>query len=147
MKLQYVAFEIGIKMKKLMKKIEHVQNVLEDDDITIAQERVIFPLFRDERGYTIQELATMGGFAKSLVSRTITDLESKGYVRRDKVSENQDRNIKIVLTEKGKQFVEKKNERVLEVLYKWFANIPPETVQEFSSMLDVLLETDIGEAE
>ena len=141
MKIQYAAFEIGIKLKKLTKKIERVQTDIDCDEMTHAQERVIFPIMRDERGYTIQELATMSGFAKSLVSRTVADLESKGYVRRDKKNESQDRNYKIVLTEKGQAFIEKRNERVLEVTSQWFDNITPEFLREFNKMLDTLLDT------
>ncbi|MCL2862044.1 MAG: MarR family transcriptional regulator [Firmicutes bacterium] len=142
MKTQYIAFEIAIKMKKLMNKIEKVQSILECEDMSFAQERIIFPIFRDEKGYSIQELSHEGGIAKSLVSRTVADLEKRGFVMRDKKSINQDRNYKIILTEKGKKFVENKNERVLEVTDKWFGNFSKEFLFSFNGMLDTLIDTE-----
>jgi len=144
-KVQYLAYDIGIKLRKLMKKIDQVQTVLIDDEMTRSEERIIFPIIKDERGYTIQELSEMGGVAKSLASRTISSLEHKGFVRRDKATEEQDRNYKIVLTEKGNNFVQEKNERVIEVLYTWFSKIPVEFIKTFDGMLDTLLEIKGGE--
>jgi len=61
---------------------------------------------------------------------------------RDKKSINQDRNYKIILTEKGKKFVENKNERVLEVTDKWFGNFSKEFLFSFNGMLDTLIDTE-----
>jgi len=143
-KIQYLAYDIGIKMRKLMKKIEAVQTVLVDKEITRSEERIIFPIIKDERGHTIQELSDLGGVDKGLVSRTISRLEANGFVTRDKETATQDRNYKIILTSKGKEFIDNKNARVLEVLNKWFENIPLEFVQKFSEMLDTLLAQNGG---
>jgi DNA-binding MarR family transcriptional regulator len=140
MKPQYAAFELAIKLKKLMKKIERVQADVECGGITYAQERIIFPIIRDEKGYTIQELAEAGGVAKSLVSRVVADLVAGGYLKRDKKSESQDRNYKIILTDKGRAFVEKKNARVLEVTTRWFSGIEPEFLYKFNAMVDAMLD-------
>lgn len=130
--------EVIIRLKKLIKHIEQISAYMDSAEITRSQFRIIFPIIKNETGYTIQELADIGGVTKGLVSRTISDLEAKGFVERDKVSENQDRNIKIVLTKKGKHFVAEKKSKMMEVSSKWKGKITHEEMHTFGKVLTVL---------
>lgn len=132
--------EVIIKLKKLIKTIERISSDMDSGGITRAQVRIIFPIFMDDRGYTIQELADTGGVTKGLVSRTISYLETKGFVQRDKISENQDRNIKIVLTENGKKYVAEKKTKMREVSNKWNGKITHDEMHTFWKVLVALTE-------
>ena len=137
---RYSPDEVIIKLKKVIKLIEKMQDDMKDDGITHAQARVIFPIIRDERGFTIQELANIGGVTKGLVSRTISDLEKKGIVEREKKSADQDRNFKIVLAKKGLDFVESKKTQMQEVSSKWSGKITHEDLETFMRVLDAFTE-------
>jgi len=141
----YEPEEVIIKLKKLIKVIERISADMDEGELTRAQIRIIFPIIRHGKGYTVQELADMGGVTKGLVSRTITDLEAKGFVQRDKKTENQDRNIKIVLTEKASQFVAEKKAKMQQVSGKWQGKITHEDLHAFFKVLNVVTETQRGE--
>ena len=132
--------EIISKLKKLIKIIEQQQADM-GNEITHAQARIIFPIIKDSKGYTIQELSDMCGVTKGLVSRTIADLEEKGYVERDKKTENQDRNFKIILSTKGQQFVSEKKAQAQEGFSKWKGKITHEDMIAFMKVLDVVTDT------
>lgn len=134
--------EIIVKLKMLIKIIEQSQGDI-GNEITHAQARVIFPIIKDGKGYTIQELSDMGGVTKGLVSRTIADLEEKGYVERDKKTENQDRNFKIILSVKGQQFVTDKKAQMQKDFDKWHRKLKHEDLLAFIKVLDVV--TDMQE--
>lgn len=136
--------EIVVKLKNLIKIIEKIQrDEKERDDITPAQARIIYPIVKYERGFTIQELADMGGVTKGLVSRTIALLESKGFVERDKKREEQDRNYNIILRWKGKLFAERKKSKMNEVLQGFDGQITHEDMENFVRVLDVFTEKTI----
>lgn len=127
--------EIIIKLKKLIKTIEQIHANM-SKEITHSQMRVIFPIIKDGKGYTMHELAEMGCVTKGLVSRTIADLERKGYVQRDKKSDSQDRNYKIILSAKGTELVEKKKLQMKESSSKWVGKLTHEDMQAFMKVLD-----------
>lgn len=132
--------EVIIKLKKLIKTIERISSDMDSGGITRSQVRVIFPIIKDDKGYTIQELADIGGVTKGLVSRTIADLEAKGFVQRDKEKETQDRNIKIILTAKGSEFVAEKKAKMHQVSNKWGGKITFDEMNTFWKVLVVLTE-------
>lgn len=136
----YSPEEVIIKLKKLIKIIERVQSGC-TSEITHAQARVIFPIIRDGRGYTMQELADIVGVTKGLVSRTITDLESKGYVERDKISKNQDRNYNIILSTRGQELVTQKMMQMKKVSNQWGGKITHNDMLNFKKVLDILTES------
>lgn len=136
---RYSPDEVIVRLKKLIKTIEKMQADM-DSEITHAQVRVIFPIIKDNQGYTIQELADLGGVSKGLVSRTISDLEGKGYVERDKIKENQDRNIKIILSAKGQELVTKKKAHMQEVSNKWKDRLTHNDLESFMKVLNVITE-------
>ena len=135
----YPPEEVIIKLKKLVKMIEKMQSDT-CNEITHAQGRVIFPIIKDEKGYTIQELADIGGVTKGLVSRVVADLEGKGLVERDKKTERQDRNYKIILSEKGQNLVSCKKEQMQEASGKWFGKITHNDINTFIKVLDAFTE-------
>ena len=135
----YSPYEMIIKLKKLIKHIEKVQAEM-DGKITHAQARIIFPIIRDDKGYTIQELADIGGVTKGLVSRAIADLENKGYVERDKKTLDQDRNYKIILSAKGQEFIAEKKLRMHEVSNKWNGKITHDDLKTFVKVLNLVTE-------
>ena len=130
--------EIIIKLKKLIKKIEHGQTETECGGVTHAQVRIVFPIIRDGKGYSMQELSETVGVDKALVSRTITHLEDKGFVERDKKEGSIERNYKILLTEKGRRFFAEKKAQVKETFKKRFGDITMEELRIFKKVLDKL---------
>jgi len=131
--------EIIAKLKKLIKIIKQQQ--VDMGEITSAQSRIIFPIFRDGKGYTMHELAKMSGVTKGLVSRTIADLEAKGFVERCKTSEKQDRNFKIVLSEKAKQLAAEKMQQAKKNFDKWQSRLKHEDFETFIKVLVIITET------
>ena len=131
--------EMIIRLRKLIKNIEHIQENF-GDEITHSQLRVIFPIIRDSKGYTIQELSDMAGVSKGLGSRVIADLEGKGFVERDKKTENQDRNYQIILSAKGQKFVADKKMKMLEISSQLQGQITEEEFRVFSKVLFALTE-------
>lgn len=134
--------DIVIHLKKLIKRIEQIQADLTDSDINItpAQARVIYPIVRDGKGYTLQELAWKVGVDKAFVSRTITDLEAKGIVVRDhKEGCNGRYKNKIFLSDKEEkkvaQFIEKHNGQCA----NWWRQF---TDEELAVLLKVLQKFD-----
>ena len=137
-KQHYSPDEVIIKLKKLIKHIERIQSDMDSNEITHAQARIIFPIIRDGMGYTIQELADIGGVTKGLVSRTIADLETKGFVQREKKSIDQDRNYKIILALKGQEFLTKKKIQVQEVTNQWKGKLTHEDLATFMRVLTIM---------
>lgn len=132
--------EIIAKMKKLIKIINQVQKDSRNKEITPAQARILFPIFKYERGFTIQELANIGGVTKGLVSRTITILENKGYVERDKKTVSQDRNYNIILSEKGKVLATNKKAEMQEIVKNFKGRITHKDMESFIKVLDTFIE-------
>ena len=85
----------------------------------------------------------MGNVTKGLVSRVIADLESKGYVKRDKISVNQDRNYKIILDEKGEDFIAKKKTQMPKIPKLLENKLALQDMETFLEVLCIL--TDIQE--
>lgn len=137
----YEPEDLIIRLKKLIKIVENISADMDTGELTRAQLRIIFPIIKTGKGYTIQELADIGGVTKGLVSRTIADLEVKGFVRRDKKSENQDRNIKIILTEKAKKIAAEKKSKMQEVSGKWNGKITHQELHIFFKVLSIVTET------
>ncbi|MCL2540464.1 MAG: MarR family winged helix-turn-helix transcriptional regulator [Firmicutes bacterium] len=135
--------EVIVKLKKLIKIIEHAQADL-GSEITHAQARIIFPIWRDGKGYTIVELAKAGSVTKGLVSRTIADLEAKGYVERQKESANQDRNYKIVLTPKAHALARKHKAKMQKVSGKWNGKLTKDDFETFIRVLNIITDIEYG---
>jgi DNA-binding MarR family transcriptional regulator len=104
--------EVMIAFNRFRKTMEQFHCDLPKDlEITHAQGRIIFPIVRHERGFTIKELSQFGGVDKALVSRTITDLETKGIVFRD--------GHNILLSKKGHEISESVKKNVHEHFKIW----------------------------
>jgi len=131
--------EIVIRLKKLIKRIEHFDWEFKDIGITRSQIRIIFPIIKDGCGYSMHELSELTGVDKALVSRTIADLEGKGYVERCKKTENE-RNYKIILSEKGREFCEVQRAKVKELSGKWLNGVTKDEFFQFFNVLDRLTE-------
>ncbi|MCL2679075.1 MAG: MarR family transcriptional regulator [Dehalococcoidia bacterium] len=130
--------EIIMQLKKTIRLAERIQLRLQNEEITPAQTRVLFPIIRDDCGYTIQELSTMGGITKGLVSRVIADLEGKGFVERDGKNKGQTRGIKIILSPKGLDFAKKKKAQMHETEKRLDGKITRDDMATFYRVLEVL---------
>ena len=137
--------ELVIKLKKLIKKIELTQKQVYHQSITPAQVRVIFPIFKTGRGYSMQELSEIGGIDKALVSRVVADLEKKDIVRRDnKKFDVAERNCKILLTTKGEQINKNLKQNFAKVRESFgICNITRSEMEQFVNILNVLIGDDI----
>ena len=138
---QYPPEEIVVRLKMLIKTIEGLQEKF-GDDVSHAQLRILFPIIKNDRGYTIQELSDMAGVTKGFGSRTVADLEAKGIVQREKLTANQDRNFKIVLSPKGHDLVEERKKHIREISGSWEGKISRDEFYTFGKVLFTL--TDGG---
>jgi len=138
--MEFTPEEIIMKLKKLIKKIEHIQAVVKGIviDITPSQGRIIHPIVKGGKGYSIQELSEHASVDKALVSRTIADLESKGYVEREKTADNIVKNHKIVLSEKGRKLFLGTLKPHREEFEKWLRQFTEVELLNFILMLDKL---------
>lgn len=141
MQAKYETIEdVVIRLKMLIKKIEQTHGFLDDLEISRGQFRVIFPIVRDCKGYTMNELGEKMGIDKALVSRTIADLESKGFVERDKEAGSNERNYNILLSRKGKEFFEKQMAKMKELNGDLLNNVTRDEFVTFVSVLNRLTE-------
>ena len=106
--------ELVIRLKKLVKKIEQSYKHFENPLISRSQARIIFPIVKDQQGYSIQELSDILSVDKALVSRTVADLEKKGVVQRDKAASSNERNYKIILAKKGNELLSEHKKKAKE---------------------------------
>jgi len=132
--------EMVISLKKLIKKIEQMESEFGNAEITRSQARILFPIIKDRKGYSIQELSNVLHVDKALVSRAITDLETKGIVEREKTADYVIKNHKIVLTPKGNVICESQKEKVREARDKWFNGITKNEIIQFLTVLKKLTE-------
>lgn len=132
--------EVVSKLKKLVKKIEDHFNSFNDSKISHAQFRIIIPILRDQKGYSMQELSEIVGVDKSFVSRTIADLENKGIVQRDKEAESNERNYKIFISEEGRRIIDEITAPHRKHMEEWMANISKEEMHNFVETLFKLAE-------
>ena len=131
--------EVIIKLKKLIKIIEHHQSDFEKSDITPAQTRIIFPIIKYNRGHTMQELTEHAGVDKALVSRAVAGLESKGLVEREKKTTGE-KNYKIVLTAKAQKLVEEKFAKHRTEFQNWHERFTESEIITFFKVLKRLTE-------
>ena len=101
----------------------------------MAQFRVIFPIIKDKKGYSIQELSELVGVDKAFVSRTIADLESKGITQRDKKTGSKERNYKIILSEEGQKIIKETMKKRRPAIDEGIANISEEELFNFIETL------------
>lgn len=132
--------EIIIRLKKLIKKLEQLQTHMKQSGITPAQARIIFPIAKNNVGYTMQELTELAGVDKALVSRAIADLETKGIVERDKQDDNERRNYKIILSAKGKALILEHHRKHKEKFVHWKEKFTEAEIKIFANMLNRLVE-------
>jgi len=130
--------DIIFKLKKLIKKLEKVSTSLDFDEVTRSQLRIIYPIISDGRGYSMLELATKAEVDKAFVSRTIADLEKKGFVERDNDAGARS-NYNIILTDKAKQFVLERRAVVQTISNESFGGITLEELQHFNKLLTKMI--------
>ncbi|MDR0850449.1 MAG: MarR family transcriptional regulator [Christensenellaceae bacterium] len=135
--------EIVIKLKKLIRKIEQKQADMDDCQITSAQARIIFPIIKNGKGYSMSELTEIAGVDKALVSRAISDLETKEIVERDKKSDSNERNYKINLTPKGNKIFSERLDKYRAEFERWRSKFTFEQLRTFRDVLDMLTEDEI----
>jgi len=138
--MEFTPEEVIMKLRKLIRKIEQIQVAVKDIDVTPSQGRIIYPIVKDSKGYSIQELSELASVDKALVSRAIADLESKGYVEREKIADNIVKNHKIVLSEKGQKCFIDTLKSHQEEFEKMRGRFTEEELLDFVRMLDRLTE-------
>jgi len=141
MQNKYDSAEVVIaKLKKLIKKIEQATASFDSDLISRSQIRVILPIIKDNKGYSMQELSELGSIDKALVSRTITDLEQKNIVARDKEKDSTVRNYQIILTPYGKELFDSYRTKAKELSVEWLNGVSIEELAQFKNTLYKLTE-------
>ena len=133
--MHYTPEEIIIKLKKIIKILEQFQADMKDTEISPAQGRIIYPIIENAKGFTMLELSEIVGVDKALVSRTVSDLEAKGIVERDKKSESE-RSYKIILSKKGRKLCDEKLEKHKIEFEKWRVQFTIEEVVNFMNVID-----------
>lgn len=127
--------EIAILLRKLIRKIEQAGALMEMSEIKRSQLRIIFPIIREGKGYSMRELCEISGCDKAFVSRTIADVEYKGLIERDKATDSNERNYKIMLSEKGKELFAAQKHKAELMSAKMLNGV---TVEELKIFVDIL---------
>ena len=134
------------KIRQLMLKV--FNNLLDDykiGEITAAQGRVMFPLWRKDN-ISFQTLKKKTMLSKATLSYMLDKLEEAGHIKRIP-SENDKRTIHIKLTKKNKDLQEKFIQvsiQMKDIFYKGFSE---KEIDEFEKYLRRLLENLINYGE
>ncbi|MFX1309647.1 MAG: MarR family winged helix-turn-helix transcriptional regulator [Promethearchaeota archaeon] len=134
------------KIRQLMLSV--FDKLLEDyqiDEITAAQGRVMFPLWRKDN-ISFQTLKKKTMLSKATLSYMLDKLEEAGHIKRIP-SENDKRTIHIKLTKKNKDLQEKFIQvsiQMKDIFYKGFSE---KEIDEFEKYLRRLLENLINYGE
>ncbi len=90
----------------------------------------------------MKELSEISWKDKAFVSRTIAEVESKGLIERDKVADSNERNYKIILSKKGKEFVVTQKKKIQKSTSKMLNGVTEDEIEIFVSILDKLAGKD-----
>ena len=93
-----------------------------------------------------KEIAEKFDISPAAVARTLKSLESEGFIKRS-ATNNDSRFNKIVLTEKGKEIVEKTREMFIEIDREIFESFSMDDVNAFNNYLDQIRATLINKYE
>ena len=82
-----------------------------------------------------KEIAEKFGISPAAVARTLKGLEGEGFIKRS-ATDDDSRFNKIVITEKGKEIVEKTREMFIETDREMFADFSMDDINAFNAYLD-----------
>ena len=117
-----------------------LQNVMDMgmDDITSRQWLPLMILGRCGKAPNLNHLAEKCGITRQSAKQLVDRLAEKGLVKIEKVA-NDKRNIKIVITQKGRKWGADNLDRNLMFVHKLFENISPKDLSTFCSVQQKLL--------
>ena len=115
-----------------------MRKVCEENGVPVGYRSLLFHLAHND-GCSQRELAAKAGLQPSTVSITLDKMERDGYIYREKSNEDL-RQIKLHLTEKG-MTIDRLNRERIEVLEKRFSDtVTPEERQQLIGLLEKVMD-------
>ena len=121
---------------------KRIQKIRTDNAATFGVKGVhvfwVYELLSHPEGLSATELAASSHIDRSLISREISALEARGFVRAEKQSGKRTYNSKLVLTETGVEAAKKIKEIAMDFQSEASKDVPVEELEIFYSVLEKL---------
>lgn len=134
----FAARPLGMRLAMLVRLWRSViDEAIAETGLTQSRWTVLMQLSVAEHPLTVSELALAQGIELPPLTRTLTQLETSGYITR--IAHNDDRRIRlIILTTSGKELLERVHKAVDRCQQKASEGLSPEALQQFSQTVNLL---------
>lgn len=114
-----------------------VERKIADLGIHQSQHRVLMYIANVGEVASQKQIAEMFGVTPSAIARSLKSLESEGYIVRESTPDDSRYN-RIIITQKGKDIVERSKEMFREADEQAFGDLSDEDMDEFNRYLDAI---------
>ncbi len=131
---------LGMRLAMLVRLWRSViDEAIADTNLTQSRWTVLMQLSVAEQPMTVSELALAQGIELPPLTRTLTQLEELGYIRRE--SQLHDRRVRlIILTEQGEALLTQVHAEVERCQQKASEGLSPEALEQFNQTVNLLAE-------
>ena len=134
---RFLTFILSIdRISKNIKRIK--DSAMEKYGLRSAHVLCLFNLLKSKNGLSSTDLAEVCGVDKAFVSRITTELENRGYVKRDQNSHGSIYKSKFVLTEQGIEVNNYISEKIAEIMGKVSGDIADHRLKVFYEVLMII---------
>lgn len=120
-------------------KLEKMPFQVGDGEVLYPSEMNLIEAIGKRSGNTVTQLCTAFGVTKGAISQTITKLESRGYVNKDR-NEDYSKEIMLSLTERGREIFEKHerfHQKMDQSMEQLILTLSPEKLANFCEILEI----------
>lgn len=114
-----------------------VERKIADLGIHQSQHRVLMYIAKEGEVASQKRIAETFGVTPSAIARSLKSLESEGYIVRESIPDDSRYN-RIIITQKGKDIVERSKEMFGETDEQAFGDLSDEDMQKFNGYLDMI---------
>lgn len=118
-----------LKNQKNIQKL--LDNVMPERELKHVSVRCLRLINMQEGGLSASELGIAFGYDKALISRTLHDLQQRGYICRNPEDEGLSRGYRMVLTEKGTELAEIMFDEINKIIAAVSKDIPQGDLEIF----------------
>ena len=129
--LDHFDFFVTMLMKNHKNVQKLVENILPECGLKHVSIMCIRLITVSESGLSASELGSIFVYDKALISRTLRDLQERGYICRNPEDEGLSRGYRMVLTEKGRELAENMSAAISELTAEVSADIPQSDIEVF----------------
>ncbi len=129
--LDHFDFFVTMLMKNHKNVQKLLENILPDCGLKHVSIMCIRLISVSESGLSASELGSIFVYDKALISRTLRDLQERGYICRNPEDEGLSRGYRMVLTEKGRELEARMSEAIGKLSLAVSAGIPQSDIEVF----------------